>query len=297
VVGASLAGRLCAALETGGHKASHIKTVSWRPTPDTIKKTAQELADAVESSATPPVVIFQFLDSAAFYARCEDGSLVPAHQGLDEYAKPDGRFHLDGELVVAPKELFLHTLKTSLPLLKAANGCKKILLSPLPRYWLTSCCEDQEHIANRADADFEDQLFAGIDELRRQCKDYLFKNKIENVVVKNTCQLLCSGGGGRLTAKSTREEAATLWGPDPVHPSTESFINLAANVVILATEAAPKSSAAGQSRRSAPQPAKRPRWLDGQAGSGVSPMAYQPMYGGRGRGRGCVYRGGGRGGY
>ena len=110
VVGASLAGRLCAALEAGGHNAVHIKTVSWRPTPDTIKRTAQELADAIDVSPPATTVIFQFLDSAAFYARCDDGSLVPARQGLDDDGKPDHRFHLDGELVVAPKELFLHTL-------------------------------------------------------------------------------------------------------------------------------------------------------------------------------------------
>ena len=299
VVGASLAGRLCAALEGAGHNSVHIKTVSWRPTPDTIKRAAQELSEAVAAATSTTCIVFQFLDSAAFYARCEDGSLVPARQGLDENSDPDGRFHLDGELVVAPKELFLHTLKTSLPLLKAAGDLKKVLLSPLPRYWLTNCCEDIDHIANRVDEEFEEMLFSGVDDLRRFCKDYLFKNRLGDTIVKNTCQMLCTAGGGRITSKSAREEVAALWGPDPVHPSAECFNNLAANVVLVAVDSADKRNTSPPGRGSY-QLSKRPRWLDGQAGSEVSPISFQPQFRGRGRGggggrggRGHWHRGGG----
>ena len=44
-------------------------------------------------------------------------------------------FHLDGELLIAPKELFSRMLKDYLPLLKAQKNLQKILLSLLPRYW------------------------------------------------------------------------------------------------------------------------------------------------------------------
>ena len=57
-------------------------------------------------------------------------------------------------MVVAPKEMFLHSLKVSLSLFKAAGKRQKFILSPLPWYLTASCCGVAVHVSNYDNTDF-----------------------------------------------------------------------------------------------------------------------------------------------
>jgi hypothetical protein len=85
--------------------------------------------------------------------------------------------------VEAPKDFFAKTLKVCLPLLQLHTSVKKIILSPLPRYWLTTYCEDIKHVSNYLDTSYEDNLFGGLDELRRNIKDFVLTSHLKNCVV------------------------------------------------------------------------------------------------------------------
>jgi hypothetical protein len=50
------------------------------------------------------LIVFCNLDCTAFYARDSQGTLIPSRRHEEHY-------HIDGELVVAPKELFIRTLR------------------------------------------------------------------------------------------------------------------------------------------------------------------------------------------
>jgi len=185
--------------------------------------------------------------------------------------------------------MFLHSLKTSLPLLKASGSARGVLLSPLPRYWVSSCCEDIEHNTNRPEEDFEDYVFSGVDNLRRQCKDFLFKNKLAHLRVLNTAQLICGSEGGPTTSIQISGELAATWGTDPMHPAAVLTRHLAINLITTSTGAEASSGEPSCSTSTAPhlQPAKRPRWLAEQTVEEVRPMVYNATRGrGRGRGRG-----------
>ena len=282
-VGASLADRLASAMSLAGIPSTRIPTPSWRPTQDTMARAAAELSSEINNDQDV-TIIFQFLDCAAFYARCEDGGLVPARQGHNEDG-PDGSYHLDGELVIAPRELFNHTLKTALTLFKAAGSHHKIILAPLPRYWVSNCCSEVDHIPNRMEEDFEDIIFDGIDGLRRLIKDFLFLHKIPNCSVYNTAQLIVTEDGGRSTSVDTRTALKARWGSDPVHPEEDCFSSLAANILkkLSTTIREAKQKAADL------QPSmKRTRWLDTPGVDTVSPTPT--------RGRGYGMARGGRGG-
>ena len=71
----------------------------------------------------------------------------------------------------------------STPLFKTAKLVKKILLSPLPRFWRNRCCPDKDHISNCEEEDYEENLFKGLDVLRRSCKDFLFMRGVVEVKV------------------------------------------------------------------------------------------------------------------
>ena len=57
----------------------------------------------------------------------------------------NGDYHVDGDLPFAPKELQFTIFGDAKPLLEAASGRRAVLISPIPRYLLKSCCLDTNH--------------------------------------------------------------------------------------------------------------------------------------------------------
>jgi len=104
LIGASHATRLLRALEMEGHTGIVISMPSYAPKKGTVERATKELEEALQN--TPKAaVIFQMLDNETYYVKTEDSALIPARRS------PMGSYHLDSELVVAPKELFSSTLK------------------------------------------------------------------------------------------------------------------------------------------------------------------------------------------
>jgi len=290
LVGASHANRLSSALEMEGLRSTVISMPSYSPNKGTVERAAKELEEAVAGHENP-VVVFQMLDNAAYYAKTEEGALIPARRS------PTGSYHLDGDLVVAPKELFSPSLKVCEPLFQIAEkAAVSILLSPMPRYWTLSCCEDVEHAPNRADSTFEEYLFSGLDGIRRHCKDFLFLHRYKNTKVLNSCQLLTEATMGSTTADEAIEALRECWGSDPVHPGDQCYREMAKKLVARAREK--ETSAKADTPGGGPS-AKRARWLEEPESGTIqlySQRASASWTGGRG-GSHPVQRGrGGRGG-
>ena len=70
-------------------------------------------------------VVFQLLDNNMFFSRFEDGSLCPARRATD------GKYHVDGELVIASRESQFAILKLCGPLWEAAKGLRMIVVGPI----------------------------------------------------------------------------------------------------------------------------------------------------------------------
>jgi hypothetical protein len=226
VIGASLAQRTANSLQAAGMEVKKITMPSWRPTPGTVATACEELTDAIKQMPSAAVV-FQLFDSAAYYAGCEDGSIIPMRRD------PGGRFHVDGELVMATGDLFTRTLKICLPLFKACAGANKIVLSPLPRYWQGRCCADKEHVANLESGDYEATLFKGLDHLRDISKGFLRSSGVDKLKVVSTFQLMTTLEGGRSTTTAHMDNIRQEWGPDPVHPQVALFDRVAKSLPAL----------------------------------------------------------------
>lgn len=67
-------------------------------------------------------VVMLMLDHAAYFARTEEGSLIPAHRGEHR------SYHLDGELVIEPREMFSRTLKICDRLCRMSYSAQSALL-------------------------------------------------------------------------------------------------------------------------------------------------------------------------
>jgi uncharacterized membrane protein YgcG len=113
-------------------------------------------------------IIFALLDNSIYHALAENGDMLPPCRGID------GTYHMHGDLVVCSK-LAQHSLfKSVRPLLDCAKGKGAALMAPLPRYILNACCGEEDHMPNRAAADFSQQLKTELRGVAANLRDFLY---------------------------------------------------------------------------------------------------------------------------
>jgi hypothetical protein len=251
------------------------------PNTTVVKDACQKISELSFQDPVNTYFIFYNLDSAAYRAIDCEGNMIPARQ-------LDGKYHLDADLAIVPKELFIKTLKICLPLFQLAPDVNKFILSPSPRYWLTKCCEDDEHMPNFTSDGFEDEMFTGLSNLRRIIKDFIFMNRVPKVKVINPF-LVFADSTGRSIGQEAIDSVRDVWGPDPVHPSLECMEKLSSFLVNVASGEDTESVISSVTTTPASQPkAKRLRWACETPSPFVSPSSS--------RARGAVgHRGGQRG--
>jgi hypothetical protein len=293
LVGASHARKLGLSLEALDLCVKIVETPSWKPNSLIVSTALAQLEEVLKSTPRVIAVIFTCLDGAAFYAMTED-SVIPISRDSG------GVYHVYGQLVGAPHDMFSSSVKTCLPLFSCMPAVRKLILSPLPRYWQHRCCSDDEHVSNLGDADFDDMIFSCLDAQRRIIKDVLHTSGVKSFTVLNFGQLCTSEAGSKTTSDDTKNALAVMWGADPVHPSEDAYTTAAVHISSILQPAA--ATACGGGPAPAPErPAKRPRWLQEESSNTVVPRGgltrgWNPRRG-RGLPRGRGWRGrGGRGG-
>jgi hypothetical protein len=130
---------------------------------------------------------------------------------------------VDGSLVVADKATVRDLLSTIGPVIRALWNARKVFLTPLARYWVGPCCRDTAHVTNYHTVGYLPKLGEAVYALRDHVRDFLF-------IKKTPCfRVLCPNrmmGMGQRRIESSDDEAsrtATLWGPDPVHPTAAAY--------------------------------------------------------------------------
>ena len=74
------------------------------------------------------VVLLQLFDNNFFLARTEDGGLIPAVREA-----VSGKYHVHGDLVVAPKEIQYSLFSIVKPVIELASSHQKVIIRPLPQ--------------------------------------------------------------------------------------------------------------------------------------------------------------------
>ncbi len=89
------------------------------------------------------------MSNTAFLGTDEDGLPITA-----EKSEEDGRYHLSGDLQLAPPSAFKSTMKLVEIITTYTGEAKLVLTEPLSRYVLVACCADTSHVLNRQDPEF-----------------------------------------------------------------------------------------------------------------------------------------------
>jgi hypothetical protein len=305
-IGASNMGRIAKAAAENGHMVVDLTSGGWTPKTGKIEKLC-EVLEKLNLTEIDTVVIDP-MSNSAFLGTDEDGLPIPA-----EKSDEDGRYHLYGDLQLAPPSAFKNCMKNIEKMLAFGGGSQVVFIIPLPRYVLSGCCADTEHVSNRLSGELAAE-FAGAEKCLREAAvtgEKTGKARLINLLsFFGSCESLpqdlttvdgmsiWAGDGVHLTSNASRVAARKLMtdlagGGEEGEPANKRA--RLESIVPAPAPAKNKGAAAGQPPSSPPRPTvpPPPLWLSGQL---------PPTQRGRGTGRynnsrrgGGPVRGGGRG--
>jgi hypothetical protein len=163
----------------------------------------------------------QFMDNSVFEALTEEGTRIPPR-------KSQGRFHLDGDIVVADKAATVKMLRFCRSAFNATEGIPTAMVGPMPRYVSRACCEDQDHMANRSTPGFAGKMKSDLEAVNRTVKEFLRNDGYQNIRAMDPWVGL------------RQYSSDQLWGEDPVHIKDEMFKELVEGVKITLSKLSPK---------------------------------------------------------
>jgi hypothetical protein len=119
-------------------------------------------------------LVIQVFDSGLYMAAPREGGLLPP------CIRADGTMHVDGDLVLLPKDLQYSLFRQIDADLAAVKHHKVIFMAPLPRYYVGGCCEDTEHVGNRLQEDYQKKMEDGVFAARANIKNFAFRHGYKN---------------------------------------------------------------------------------------------------------------------
>jgi hypothetical protein len=231
----------------------------FRINPLNVAKMASDVRDLVEGmDPKNTIVVIQVLDNSTYYCGKDLGEMSLPKKGKDN------RYHVDGELRYVKKQLLRELFTQILDLIKAAGDCQIVLVLPLPRWLLYSCCSDLSHCTNRGDDSFSADMNQALKNIRQWLEDILTLRKLVNIHVFDPCPAL-----GLTGPDMDVEYAMELWGTDPVHPTENGYAALAESLTNFCHETIEQARAAAEKKPShgaagpPPKPVRREAWIDG----------------------------------
>jgi hypothetical protein len=215
--------------------ASHLANISkhfdlekWkvcdltRPGMRVNKDTVEAIVAAVTGTAaavdwTTAVVVLQLFDNSVY--------LVGTPGGEKHLPRRDrhGAYHIDGDLTVADKSAVKNLVTMLMPLFKVLESSRKIVLTPLARYWVGPCCSDASHHTNYKTGSYLPALGGAVHGLRDNIRDSLFTRHVSNFRVLCPNKMIGVGQCSQDPSDDEAARSAALWGNDPVHPSAAAY--------------------------------------------------------------------------
>jgi hypothetical protein len=265
-----------------GVEYSDLSEPGFRVTKDSADRLTGRLQDEQKNTTKRTIVIFYLYDNSVFFSAQDDGS-----RSLPIRSRIDNKYHVPGELGFADHNVLKTLVNNSINLLRAAGENEKIILSPLPRY-LIPCCEDDQHLINMQDRNmYFRKMGEAIGSMKESLRDLIFGKKLRSFKVLSPLVILMDGDGDVPSADKLKQ----LWDKDPVHLVQQEYQNLVSGLLdhIQEGTAARPPRTAGESKAAAARQAlfKRKEWVNKD-----DTLAHRDYGGWRGSGPSRWHRGG-----
>ncbi len=244
LIGASHMIRLA---ENMGPETVSLAFHGFRPREPTITELADELQKL--GLGNRDTVALDLLSNSAF-------------MGTDSYGLPteairakNGSYHVIGSLTVAPISCEKNILSACTPIAEALKNTDVVLLSPVPRYMHTKCCDDPTHVENFDDPDLEEEIGESLEGYKRVFQNWGVENELFFTVVDPT--LLSDSCDLPIKSRVT-EDGHSIWNRrDPVHLTGAAYRNLVAVISDTALSVDTTDSASASSSGAAQQRKRR----------------------------------------
>jgi hypothetical protein len=167
-----------ALFSTTVHYCEDISIPGWTPNPGNVTKLKLE----VERLATEGVSSFVFdlhSNTALRYAQFDGSTSLPY--------KSQGRYHLEGNVVTSPMDLFKKSVESVLPIYLATGTANCVIIPPQPRFLFKKCCNDTAHCTNYDEPDYSSKLLTGYINLRNTLIRHLVASGLRNFKVLDSC--------------------------------------------------------------------------------------------------------------
>jgi hypothetical protein len=156
---------------------ANITTVGWMATAENVKN----LGALIDSrSQETDAYVFDLLGNSSVRFEQADGTTALPF-------KSNGRYHLGGDVVVTPPDIFSEVVKKVIPLLKSIGNKPSVIIPPLPRYLFARCCNDTDHCTNASGPYFCKTLLSGFTEMRNSLICQLVSSGLTNFRVMDIC--------------------------------------------------------------------------------------------------------------
>jgi hypothetical protein len=156
-------------------KVFDLTTPDWRITNDVVQKKIAQVKDlASEIELKDAVCVLQLFDNSIY--------MVGGPGGVRHLPVRDstGIYHVDVPLLVADKAGIKDLTAKLAPLLQELGGCKKLVLTPLARYWLSPCCDNVDHVSNYREKNYLPKLNMAVSGLQDYIRDSFYTRRISN---------------------------------------------------------------------------------------------------------------------
>ena len=217
LIGSSHMARLAVSLKGLGEEVNSMASPYWRLNDENVEATTKQLEEAIKLNTTA-TIIYQLYDSSVYFA-----SSAPGEQALPRRGS-DGKYHVNGELIVADWPTFKKIFYMSIPLLRAGGDNRKIILSPLPRFSTSKCCEDSKHVTDFGKEGYGTTIGEALGDIQGWIDDFSRGKRIKNFEV--LCPAIVM-----LQSNESKKVLARYWGADPVHLTPAGYEKLAEKLV------------------------------------------------------------------
>ena len=180
-------------MEEMGITTGRVTTTNWKPSKDSVEVLAAYVKSSVEGE-NPAAVVFQMHDNLLYMGRKIDGST------RQQFKDKMGRYHVEGDLVLAPKEVQANLYRLMKPILEAVGQKPFVVVTPMGRYVSSPCCENVEHVTNFREAEYGSNME---------------RDNVRRAVVLGPAPLMAKMG------------VDCCWSDDPVHPLSAVYTELA----------------------------------------------------------------------
>jgi hypothetical protein len=218
LVGASHLQRLSEHLDCEKWRIVDLTRPGWRITDQSVRDLATDVEDAMmDAEMDNSIMVFHLLDNNVYMVDKPGGEKCLPSKGQD------GAYHIDGKLCVAGRDTVKELFCAVLPIIKAGGDCRKIILSPLSRYWVAPCCCGSGHHVNYNDPGYLPGLGDSVYRIRDHLRDLAHLKRIRKYRVFCPNRLIGMGERGDDPSIEELRVVADRWGTDPVHPAADTY--------------------------------------------------------------------------